>query len=57
MFNSHGKMINLREEQTLSVADAPKANESTQTTNQKRILELELVVQRLQHRLRIYEGL
>ena len=43
MANQRGNEINVREEQ------AP------QTTNQRRVTELELVVQRLQHHLRIYK--
>ena len=34
-----------------------REGQTTQTTDQRRIEELELTVQRLQHHLRIYEGL
>ena len=44
------------DETTLSKVEVTQATGSAQSAEQLRITELELTVQRLQHKLRIFEG-
>ena len=57
MSNSRGKEISLREKPASTMIKIPQVAGLAQIAKQRRITELELIVQRLQHRLRIFEGL
>ena len=46
----------MKDEQPLSMEETPQITRSSQTTEQQQIAELELMVQILQNKLRIFEG-